>query len=319
MKIKIIGVLIIVVLLVLTSGCVEEEPTDGGETEANTASVTFQVADKVTDDFDSVNVTFSEIRLFYQSEDDNESYESVMSEEKTVDLINLNLSNINATLGVAEIEVGNYSKLWINVTNAVGVLNSTGDEVNITVPSGWLKIQQLHMFNFTQGNHTITVDIDLESSIHTFHGGEEYKFIPVISMLEHKHEKELKFREHDKSKIKNMVGNRKPVIDIYINDTVVKNTINLDGNVSYEFNASATLDLDGDSLTYEWDFRDGTNASGAVVNHAYAEGKENYQVYLTVSDGEAEAQEHFLAKVDIGNSGNGNGNSDNGNNGNGPN
>jgi len=312
MKMKIIGILTIVVLLVLTSGCVEET-TDQGETEANTALATFQVADKVTDDFNSVNVTFSELRLFYQSEDDNDSYVSVMSEEKTVDLINLNLSNINATLGVAEIEVGNYSKLWINVTNAVGVLNSTGAEVNISVPSGWLKIQQLHLFNITKGNHTITVDIDLESSIHTFHGGEEYKFIPVISTLEHTHEKELKFREHDQSKIKNMVGNRKPAIDIYVNGTVVKNTIDLDGNVSYEFNASATLDLDGDSLTYEWDFGDGTNASGAVVDHTYAEGQENYQVYLTVSDGEAEAQEHFLVKVDIGNSGNGNGNSGNGN------
>jgi len=312
MKMKIIGVLIIVVFLVLTSGCVEET-TNQGETETNTASVTFQVTDKVTEDFDSVNVTFSELRLFYQSEDDNESYESIMSDPTTVDLLYLNLSNVNATLGVAEIEVGNYSKLWINVTNAVGVLNSTGAEVNISVPSGWLKIQQLHLFNITKGNHTITVDIDLESSIHTFHGGEEYKFIPVISMLEHSHEKELKFREHDQSKIKNMVGNRKPAIDIYINGTVVKNTINLDGNVSYEFNASATLDLDGDPLTFEWDFGDDTNASGAVVDHTYAEGKKNYQVDLTVIDGEAEAQEQFLAKVDIGNSGNGNGNNGNGN------
>ena len=263
------------------------------------------MADKVTENFTHVNVTFSEIRLFYQN--DTESYVSIMSDNVTVDLVYLNLSNLNATLGVKEIEVGDYSKLWINVTNATGVLNSTGEEVNITVPSGWLKIQQLHLFNITKGNNTITVDIDLEGSIHTFHGGEEYKFIPVISYLEHKHEKQLKFREHNQSKIKNMVGNRKPAIDIYINDTVVKNNINLEGNETYEFNASGSLDLDGDPLTFKWDFGDETNASGAVVEHKYPEGQATYQVQLTVSDGEAQLTEKFVVRISEDKSNKGNG------------
>jgi hypothetical protein len=302
---KIIALFVIAGLFIFACGCVEERTDEKEEpTTAETGTITFQVADKVTEDFDHVNVTFSELRLFYQN--DTEAYESIISDPVTVDLVYLNLSNVNATLGVAEIEVGNYSKLWINVTKAVGILNSTGEEVNISVPSGWLKIQQLHLFNITRGNHTITVDIDLEGSIHTFHGGEEYKFIPVISYLEHKHENQLRFREHDKSKIKNMVGNRRPAIDIYINDTIVKNNINLDGNVTYEFNASATLDLDGDPLTFEWDFGDGTNASGAVVDHKYPEGQGTYQVWLTVSDGEAEAKEHFVVKI---NNGAGGGNS----------
>jgi hypothetical protein len=315
MKKKIIMLFVIVGLFVLACGCVEETIDESEQPPATeTGSVTFLVKDKVTEDFDHVNVTFSELRLFYQN--DTEEYESIMSDPVTVDLVYLNLSNVSATLGVAEIEVGNYSKLWINVTNATGVLNSTGEEVNITVPSGWLKIQQLHLFNITKGNHTITVDIDLEGSIHTFHGGEEYKFIPVISYLEHKHEKQLRFREHDKSKIKNMVGNRKPAIDIYINGTIVKNNINLEGNETYEFNASATLDLDGDPLTFEWDFGDETNATGAVVEHKYPEGQGTYQVWLTVSDGEAEATEHFVVKISMA-SGGGNGNDGNGNGGNG--
>ena len=314
MKRKILILFIVIGLLVLASGCVEEKTDDGDQQPPTaTGSLTFQVKDKVTENFTHVNVTFSEIRLFYQN--DTESYVSIMSDPVTVDLVYLNLSNVNATLGVEEIEVGNYSKLWINVTNATGVLNSTGEEVNITVPSGWLKIQQLHLFNITKGNNTITVDIDLEGSIHTFHGGEEYKFIPVISYLEHKHEKQLKFREHNQSKIKNMVGNRKPAIDIYINGTVVKNNIILKGNETYEFNASETLDLDGDPLTFEWDFGDGTNASGAVVEHKYPEGKATYQVWLTVSDGEAEATEHFVVKI---NNEPSDGKANNGNSGNGP-
>jgi hypothetical protein len=313
---KILVTAIIAFTLVL-SGCVEEDTTgDDDETPPATGTLTFQVADKITEDFDHVNVTFSEIRLFYQNDSDNESYESIMSDPTTVDLIYLNLSQVNATLGVAEIEVGNYSKLWINVTNVTGVLNATGETVNITVPSGWLKIQQLHLFNITRGNHTITVDIDVEGSIHTFHGGTEYKFIPVISWLDHRHEKQLKFREHNKSRIKQLVGNRAPAIDIYVNETVVKNNIRLDGNISYEFNASATLDLDGDPLNFTWDFGDGTNVSyGAVVFHTYPEGKANYQVWLTVSDGEAEGKEHFVVKIDTGSGGSSNGN--NGNNGNG--
>ncbi|UCD13039.1 MAG: DUF4382 domain-containing protein [Thermoplasmatales archaeon] len=289
---KKVAICIVVGLFLLACGCVEEKE----EVEVETGNVEFLVTDKVTEDFDYVNVTFSEIRLFNQT-GDNDSYISVMSENKTVDLISLNLSHINESLGVAEIEVGNYSKLWINVSNAIGVLNETKETVNISVPSGWLKIQQLHLFNIQKGNNTITVDIDLENSIHMFHGGEEYKFIPVISSIEHSHEKKLQFREHNRSKIRNMVGNREPAIDILINDGVVKNKVTLNANETYEFNASGTLDLDGDELTFSWDFGDGTNATGAVVTHSYSDGQKTYQLWLTVSDGQDEAKWHVTVKI----------------------
>ncbi|MFW6120953.1 MAG: DUF4382 domain-containing protein [Petrotogales bacterium] len=284
MKIKIVFFAVVVLgLFVLACGCIEEGGEDGDG--AGTASVEFCVTDKVTDEFSHVNATFSEIRLFLQTEDDNESYVSVVSEPKTVDLVYLNLSHINETLGVDEIEVGNYSKLWINVSNVVGVLNSTGETVNITVPSNWLKIQQLHLFNITKGNHTITIDIDLENSIHTFHGGEEYKFIPVISRLEHHHEHQLRFREHNHSKIRNMVGNRAPAIDILVNGTLVKKNAWVHANESVEFNASATLDVDDDDLTFTWDWDDGDTDIGAVLNHSFDGYKKVYKVTLTVSDG----------------------------------
>ena len=297
MKIFIIGV---VGLLLLLSGCVEIPDTDqdqDGDIEAELSAVEFRVTDKVTEEFSHVNVTFTEIRLFKQMEDD-ESYITIPLGEKTVDLVYLNLSNINETLGVEEIEVGNYSKLWINVSKAIGVLNETGETKNITVPSGWLKIQQLHLFNVQKGNHTITVDIDLEGSIHTFHGGEEYKFIPVISRIEHYHENELKFREHDHSKIKNMVGNRKPAIDILVNGSLVKNQVTLNADVNYTFNASGTLDLDGDDMTFLWDFDDGTTATGSVVYHNFTNDKRTYQVWLTVNDGQEESKEHITVKID---------------------
>ncbi len=293
MKKKIVALSIAIGLFVFACGCIEEEE----KVEVGTGNVEFLVTDKITEDFDYVNVTFSEIRLFKQTDDDNDSYITVMSESKTVDLISLNLSHINETLGVIEIEVGNYSKLWINVTSAIGVLNETKETVNISVPSGWLKIQQLHLFNIQKGNNTITVDIDLENSIHMFHGGEEYKFIPVISSLEHRHENKLQFREHNKSEIRNMMGNRKPAIDILVNDSLVENKVTLTANETYEFNASGTLDVDGDDMTFLWDFGDGINATGAVVTHSYTDEQKTYQLWLTVSDGQEEAKWHVTVKI----------------------
>lgn len=293
MKKKIVALCIAIGLSVIACGCIEEEE----KVEVGTGNVEFLVTDKITEDFNYVNVTFSEIRLFKQTDDDNDSYITVMSESKTVDLISLNLSHINETLGVIEIEVGNYSKLWINVTSAIGVLNETKETVNISVPSGWLKIQQLHLFNIQKGNNTITVDIDLENSIHMFHGGEEYKFIPVISSLEHRHENKLQFREHNKSKIRNMVGNRKPVIDILVNDSLVEKNVTLTANETYEFNASGTLDVDGDDMTFLWDFGDGINATGAVVTHSYTDEQKTYQLWLTVSDGQEETKWHVTVKI----------------------
>lgn len=306
MNIKILAILIAVGLFVLACGCIEEKTSV--ETPVETSMVSFQVTDKVTDEFSHVNITFSEIRLFRQTDDDNnESYETIMSDPKTVDLVHLNLSNINETLGVAEIEVGNYSKLWINISKAVGILKATNETVNITVPSNWLKIQQLHLFNIEKGNHTITIDIDLENSIHTFHGGEEYKFIPVISTIEHHHEHQLKFREHNHSKIKNMVGNRAAAIDILVNDTLVKKNAWVNPNETIEFNASATYDPDGDPLTFTWDFDDGETADGAVVNHSFDGSKKVYKVTLTVFDGTDEAIGIITINVHVNNQNGGQG------------
>jgi len=49
------------------------------------------------------------------------------------------------------------------------------------------------------------------------------------------------------------------------------------------FNASASSDPDGVIVSYEWDFGDGTNATGITVEHAYVDDG-NYTVALTVTD-----------------------------------
>jgi len=52
-----------------------------------------------------------------------------------------------------------------------------------------------------------------------------------------------------------------------------------------EFDASQSSDLNNDKLTYEWDFGDGSEGSGATPSHTYDEPGE-YTVKLTVIDSE---------------------------------
>jgi len=59
------------------------------------------------------------------------------------------------------------------------------------------------------------------------------------------------------------------------------------------FSAEGSYDDDGDKLTYFWEFDDGTNTTGPVVEHTYTEyfgnlDDDKHQVNLTVSDGEYE-------------------------------
>jgi PKD repeat protein len=50
------------------------------------------------------------------------------------------------------------------------------------------------------------------------------------------------------------------------------------------FDASASSDVDGDALTFSWDFGDGTRGGGAELAHVFA-GSGNFTVTLTVADG----------------------------------
>ncbi len=51
------------------------------------------------------------------------------------------------------------------------------------------------------------------------------------------------------------------------------------------FDATSSTDIDGDNLSYSWDFGDGTSASGALVTHIYTT-PGTYLVNLIVSDGQ---------------------------------
>ena len=307
MKKKIIILFVVVGLLVLASGCVEET-TDEKEQEQQTptekATTSIYIGDDYADDFDFVNVTFSEIKLHNITDNESETWISFISDPLTIDLKDLHDRNVTSLISTLEIPLGNYTKLWINVTNATGVLNETGENITFSVPSGWLKIQQLH-FNISKGNNNITVYINLNKSIRYVKGLNEYKLTPVISKIQHEHNKELKFQVHDQSKIRNM-ANSPPTIVFLLNDSAVSKNIYLDADTNYTFNASGSFDVDEDEITFLWDFGDGTTSNESEIIHSYEDSNSTYKLTLTVNDGEDESVESFNVHINK-TSGNGQG------------
>ncbi|WP_039913223.1 glycosyl hydrolase [Cellvibrio mixtus] len=63
------------------------------------------------------------------------------------------------------------------------------------------------------------------------------------------------------------------------------------------FDGTKSVDVNGDALTYSWDFGDGSTGTGATTNHTYtSEG--SYHVMLTVSDGELNSTAKTVIFVD---------------------
>jgi VCBS repeat-containing protein len=72
-----------------------------------------------------------------------------------------------------------------------------------------------------------------------------------------------------------------------VNDPPVANAgpdQNADENTTGAFDGRNSSDVDGDTLSYSWDFGDGTTGSGATVNHVYRDSGV-YTAKLTVDDG----------------------------------
>ena len=67
------------------------------------------------------------------------------------------------------------------------------------------------------------------------------------------------------------------------------------------FNASESYDPDGEIVTYQWDFGDGTllNSSEPVVHHQYQEAK-TYEITLVVQDDDGLTSEPFTKSIKVG-------------------
>ena len=81
----------------------------------------------------------------------------------------------------------------------------------------------------------------------------------------------------DSQQIAVIVGNPAPVADF-----LISNTSPYPGDEVY-FNAAGSHDLDGEIVSYQWDFGDGATSGGVTTAHTYTEGG-YYVVTLTLTD-----------------------------------
>jgi uncharacterized protein YxjI len=308
MKMNKKGIILSVLMLfiLIFAGCTENQKTDQDTTDDTSAAVTtIHITDAPVDDFTSVVITFSMVKL--HSNETGWQNITIDEENSTLDLLNLHLNNITESLTSTNLPIGNYTKLWLVIDNAIGVLEGSTEEINITVPSNTLKIQQL--FKLLDGDNDITLEIDLNASIHSYKGGEAYKILPVLGGIMHKHNNQLQFKEQDKNKLKNKVENRKPVVTILVNDEITHH-VNAEVNETINFSATETFDAEGDTLSYLWDFGDGSTNTSQMTNHSFSS-KGTYQVTLTVSEDAEnglEETDKIVVTVKETSKGNGNGN-----------
>jgi len=183
---KKIAFCVIVGLILLLSGCTQVQDEEGnGDAESEMSFTEIRIQDKPSANFSHINVTFSTVKVHKSGEDNDSGWTGFTSDFKTIDLIYLHENNLSEQLGVTNLSVGRYTKLWIDVDSATGVLAETGEEITFDVPSGTLKIQQ--SFEIKEGNTTITVELDLEKSIHYNVNSGVAKLQPVIARMHQIH------------------------------------------------------------------------------------------------------------------------------------
>jgi hypothetical protein len=104
-------------------------------------------------DFDHLNVTITSIRVHSASSDNWIDLEPAVSE---VDLVGL--QGLNATeIWCGNLTEGWYTGVFLDVEYVTGVLNATGDPVDVKAPSGTLKINKPFLFLVTNTSQTTFV------------------------------------------------------------------------------------------------------------------------------------------------------------------
>jgi PKD repeat protein len=198
-------------------------------------------------------------------------------EPTTIDMIYLHENNLSEVLGVTNLTVGNYTKLWIVIDDATGVLKETDEEITFDVPSGDLKVQQ--SFEIKEGNTTIDVELDLDRSVLYVPQGGVYKLTPQLGKMTIDHEGD-EDDDEDEEEFEADAGDEYEGI---VNETI-------------EFEGKAEGGVE--PYNWSWDFGDGNTSTEQNPEHAYnATG--NYTAILTVTDNEGkEATDTATVTID---------------------
>ena len=150
-------------------------PEDGDKApEEMTGTFVLQVTDQPSaiGDFDSLNVTVSEVRLHKAGNETNETGEWMILDpsNQTFDLTKLQDGNVTTIINES-IGTGEYTQVRLIVESTEGLVNGT--MVDVAVPSETLKI--VKSFTIAE-NQTVTFIFD----IHVVKAGKKYNLVPVI-------------------------------------------------------------------------------------------------------------------------------------------
>lgn len=150
-------------------------PKDGYKApEEMTGTFVLQVTDQPSaiGDFDSLNITVSEVRLHKAGNETNETGEWMILEpsNRTFDLTKLQDGNVT-TIVNESIGTGEYTQVRLIVESTKGLVNGT--MVDVAVPSDTLKI--VKSFTIAE-NQTATFIFD----INVVKAGKKYNLVPVI-------------------------------------------------------------------------------------------------------------------------------------------
>lgn len=170
---------------------VDDDPradqADQGEdqTQDQTGSQTTYVKDTPQQNFSEVWIRFDEVQVHYAG---NESWITVFDGDRAIDLLQFNESGSKAFLGEANLSVGRYTHIKINVTEAWGIEN--GSETNITVTTNTARVAGT--WNVTANSTTqVVIDVNLTRSLHKQGDGGDYggggsgdwRFTPVLGRI----------------------------------------------------------------------------------------------------------------------------------------
>ena len=252
-----------------------------------------------------LTVTFSALQS-YDPDGNITNYEWDFGDGSTATSITVNHTYTNAgiytvTLTVTDNEgLTDYTEMeivaWSPVENDVGVqITNYTERVN---PGDIVEVRYYiyNLGNDTTVNVSAYADgIEVYSEALTLTGGEqryvEFNFSALASdfTLSVVADPDNTLNESDES-------NNEDSVNVSVNDYPIA-SFTADKTSGYApltiaFNASGSYDPDGSITTYEWDFGDGSNATGVTVNHTFSAG--TYTVRLTVTDNEGLTAVHEM-------------------------
>lgn len=153
--------------------------------ESATGSVSFDVTDAPTMEFEKVIVTFTGMML---KPADGERLEFTFEEPKTLDLLTLQGGETAPLLEDEEVPAGKYN--WIRLTLDVDtsyVIDNVGNQKTLFIPSGaQTGLKLIGGVSVAQGGQSsYTIDFDVRKSIVDPKGGQaDYYLKPVLRLIE---------------------------------------------------------------------------------------------------------------------------------------